>query len=186
MSNLKIYILKKIHYLLFVFPLLFSCGDNSSDDAAPSTKAKTEETKEVEYKKHLEINDYDSFKNNDFLNEMCEKNNISTIQDFINIYGYPNEVFQDYATIEYNWHGLIKTNIKHFSFRNVNSGEYKEAWMNEMKGSRFVYYDIGITAFSGGTDHDDWSLHQWNKTIQNSRDIVKDKNNISGYSEDLF
>ena len=35
-----------------------------------------------------------------FLSEMCEKNNISTIDDFINIYGYPNEVYADEYTME--------------------------------------------------------------------------------------
>jgi hypothetical protein len=178
--------MKKIFYLLFVFPLLFSCGDNSSDDATPSAKAQAQEPKELGYKMYIEINDYDSFKDASFLSEMCEKNNISTIDDFIKIYGYPNEVYADEYTMEFSWHGLIKTNIKHFSFRNVNSGEYKEAWMNEMKGSRYVYTDVRFIAFSFGTNHNDWGITSGDDTIQNNREIVKDKNNIKGYSEDLF
>ena len=165
---------------MFVFPLLFSCGDNSSDDAATSTKAKTEEPIEVVYKKYIEINDYASFTSYDD----ALRDDFETIEDFINTYGYPNEVSESGYSISYYWYGLNKINIKDYSF--YDNGDYRVPYFNEFKGSRYVYEDIEIEAHDGGIDHDDWYLRGIDASVQDNRSIVKDRNKIKGYSEGLF
>ena len=174
--------MKKIFYLLFVFPLLFSCGDNSSDDATPSAKAQAQEPKELGYKKYIEINDYASYSS---FNDGYFKADFETIENFMKTYGFPNEIKENGYSISYYWYGLRKINIKDYSF--YENGDYIVPYFNEFNGSRYVYEDIEIEAHSRGIDiYDDWFLRSINETVQDNRTIIKNKNDIKGYSEDLF